>query len=150
MQHAHTKVWAQDDEINSSAVFPMKKILLPAAIAAFLMAASFALFAGDYPTRAVVVYREPGCAYFIAEGPNYYYLIMEWRDGYDPVPGEILLGDFRNTGYSDAYYPEADRKGSVYVEALSLSRSEAIVKYYRICLPTNILQPRDDENLLPY
>ncbi|MEN6465845.1 MAG: hypothetical protein ABFD62_11750 [Syntrophaceae bacterium] len=107
-------------------------------------------YVSDYPDRAVVVYREPGCTYFIAEGPNYYYLIMEWRDGYDPIPGEILLGDFKNVGYSDAYYPEADRKGAVYVEANSLSRSEAIVKYYKICLPTNIIQPGEYDGLPPY
>lgn len=127
----------------------MKKMIWPLVAAALLgfYAAAFAAYLGDFSTRAVIVYREPGCPYFIAEGPNYYYLIMEWRDGYDPVPGQIVLGDFRNIGYSDAYYPEPDRKGAVYVEATSLSRTEAIVRYYKICLPTNIISPEHEERL---
>jgi hypothetical protein len=85
-----------------------------------------------FTTRLVVVYRAPGCTHFIAEGPNYY-SIMEWRDGYDPAPGDILLGDFKNTGYTDAYYPVPDGKGAVRVCSGYLSWGEAITKYYKIC-----------------
>ena len=101
-------------------------------LASALLGTSLFSYTVDFPTRAVVVYRVPGCTHFIAEGPNQF-LIMEWRDGYDPVQGDILLGDFKNTGYADAYYPVPDVKGAVRVCAAYVSWGETIIQYYKVC-----------------
>lgn len=86
----------------------------------------------DYGIRTVVVYREIGCSHFIAEGPNARYYIIEWRDGYDPGLGDIMLGDLKS-GYADVYYPLSDQRGSVYVDYVYEKRGDAIRKYYEYC-----------------
>ena len=46
-----------------------------------------------FADKAVVVLYQSGCrSYFIADGPNGYYL-LEWYGGYDPSKVDIIVGD---------------------------------------------------------
>ncbi len=107
------------------------KYLFPALAGLFLSAGS-AIGYYDFGLRTIVVYREPGCSYFIAQEAYGGYYILEWNDGYDPQPGDILLGNLSSV-FADIYYPLPDRKGSVLVEHRYDSKGEAIREYYKYC-----------------
>ncbi len=83
--------------------------------------------------QLMVVYREPACSYFIAEGGDGYFRIFEWRDGYDPQPGAMMLGKLQSAGYADIYYPLADRKGAVRLVSSHESWARAVQSYFNYC-----------------
>jgi len=103
----------------------MKKI----GIGLIFIMATFLLVSNTFADRAVVVWYKSGCDYFIADGPNGYYL-LEWYGGYDPVEGDIIIGNLNSYGFKNVYYPRRDREGRVYVEDYLLSQDHAIEEYF--------------------
>jgi hypothetical protein len=80
----------------------------------------------------VVAYRS-GCRdYFLADGPQGYYL-LEWYGGYTPSVGDTIIGELGGYGMKDVYYPAARSQGRIYVDDYLLSRSRAIEKYSEKC-----------------
>jgi hypothetical protein len=53
---------------------------------------------GDAPIE--IVLRVSGCDYFVADGPNGYY-ILEWYGGYDPGKGDGIYGEIRSYGFKN-------------------------------------------------
>jgi hypothetical protein len=64
--------------------------------------------------QGAVVWNE-SCDYFIADGPSGYY-IFEWYGGYDPSPGDTIVGEIGSYGMKDVFYPSANQSGTVWVE----------------------------------
>ena len=91
------------------------------------------LFAADaFADTAVVVFYKSGCDYFVADGPNGYYL-LEWYGGYDPVEGDVIIGKLNSYGFKNVHYPRRSREGRIYVEDYLLSKDEALEKYFEHC-----------------
>ena len=84
---------------------------------------------GDAPIQ--VVLRISGCDYFIADGPNGYY-VLEWYGGYDPDKGDGIFGEIRSYGFKTVIYSNG-REGRVYVDDYALSRSSALEKLQEQC-----------------
>lgn len=78
-----------------------------------------------------VALRRSGCDYFIADGPNGYY-ILEWYGGYDPEKGDGIFGEIRGYGFRDVLYSNG-REGRLYVDDYSLGQSSAIEKIRDRC-----------------
>ena len=70
--------------------------------------------------------------YFLADGPQGYYL-LEWYGGHSPSVGDTIIGELGSYGFKDVYYPKADVQGRVYVDDYLLSRSRAKEKYAEKC-----------------
>ena len=80
---------------------------------------------GARPANAVtVVYRRRGCDYFIADGPQGYY-VLEWYRGHDPDVGDALVGYERGYGFKDVVYINNGSKGRIYAEDYLLSKDRA-------------------------
>jgi hypothetical protein len=78
-----------------------------------------------------IVHRVSGCDYFIADGPNGYY-ILEWYGGYDPDKGDGIYGEIRSYGFKNIIYSNG-RDGRIYVDDYALSSSSAIEKIREKC-----------------
>ncbi len=116
--------------IENGSMKAIRKILLVLIVLEFLSgSAPFSLAF----QQLAVVYREPACSYFIAEGRDGTFRIFEWRDGYDPQPGELMLGKLQPAGYSEIYYPDPDRKGAVRLVSTHDTRGKALQRYYDYC-----------------
>lgn len=81
---------------------------------------------------AVVVYKQSGCDYFIANGPQGLY-VLEWYGGYDPDRGDLVAGDIYSYGMKEVRYPQHEAKGTVWVEDYGLSRDSAVEKWQDHC-----------------
>ena len=80
-----------------------------------------------------VVQYLTGCRdYFLADGPQGYYL-LEWYGGHSPSVGDTMIGELEGYGFKNVYYPKADSQGRVYVDDYLLSRSRAVEKYAEKC-----------------
>jgi hypothetical protein len=85
------------------------------------------------PGQIVVVAARSGCRdYFVADGPQGYYL-LEWYGGYSPSEGDVILGDLGGFGFKDVFYPGNESKGRLYVDDFLLSRSAVVEKYAEKC-----------------
>lgn len=81
----------------------------------------------------VVVLYQQGCQdYFVADGPNGYYL-LEWYGGYDPSRGDVIAGDLSTYGMKTVSYPQLGQNGTVWVDDYLLSRDSALSKYKEKC-----------------
>lgn len=86
-----------------------------------------------FADKAVIVLYQSGCrSYFIADGPNGYYL-LEWYGGYDPSKGDIIVGDLTSYGFKDVYYPIQGFEGRIYVNDYMLSKDRVLEKYRDKC-----------------
>jgi hypothetical protein len=79
-----------------------------------------------------VVYVESGCDYFIADGPQGYYL-LEWYGGHSPSKGDTIAGKLSSYGFKDVYFVNARSNGRVWVDDYLLSRDSAAEKYRDKC-----------------
>lgn len=79
-----------------------------------------------------VVYVASGCDYFIADGPQGYYL-LEWYGGHSPSKGDAIAGQIASYGFKDIYYVNARSNGRVWVEDYLLSRDRAAEEYAEKC-----------------
>ncbi|MGJ4888849.1 hypothetical protein ACQR1Y_11675 [Bradyrhizobium sp. HKCCYLRH3099] len=85
------------------------------------------------PGQIVVVAARSGCHdYFVADGPQGYYL-LEWYGGFSPSEGDVILGELGSYGFKDVYYPVQGSKGRLYVDDFLLSRSKVVEKYAEKC-----------------
>lgn len=99
----------------------------------FIGALIAALSLNAYAEKAEVVFYKPGChSYFIADGPNGYYL-LEWYGGYDPSKGDVIVGEIASYGFKNVYYPKQDQEGRIYVDDYSLSKERVQKKYREKC-----------------
>ena len=73
-----------------------------------------------------------GCDYFIADGPQGYYL-LEWYGGHSPSRGDTIAGKLGSYGFKDIYYVNARSNGRVWVDDYLLSRDRAAEKYREKC-----------------
>jgi hypothetical protein len=84
-------------------------------------------------SQVVVVAVRSGCHdYFVADGPQGYYL-LEWYGGYSPDEGDVIIGELGSYGFKDVFYPRNGAKGRLYVDDFLLSQSSAIEKYAEKC-----------------
>lgn len=85
------------------------------------------------PAGAIMITnRVRGCDYFIADGPQGYY-IFEWYGGHDPEKGDTLVGYESGYGFKDVLYLSSGAAGRVYVDDYLLSRTRAIEKLAEKC-----------------
>lgn len=88
---------------------------------------------GGVPANALaVVYRPRGCDYFVAQGPQGYY-ILQWYGGFDPVKGDTLIGYQQGYGFKDVVYLPDGSAGRVWVEDYWLTRDRAAKKIATKC-----------------
>jgi hypothetical protein len=97
-----------------------------------LVTTIFLPFSSAFGDKGVIVFYKSGCDYFIADGPNGYYL-LEWYGGYDPSEGDIIIGRLNSYGFKNVYYPRQGKKGRIYVEDYLLSKDDALEKYFEHC-----------------
>lgn len=83
----------------------------------------------DAPIR--VVLRLSGCDYFIADGPQGFYL-LEWYGGHDPDRGDGILGEIRSYGFRNILYAQG-QEGRVYVDDYLLGKDRALEKLREKC-----------------
>ncbi|WP_214621296.1 hypothetical protein [Sphingobium nicotianae] len=84
------------------------------------------------PNALTVVLRKRGCDYFIADGPQGYY-ILEWYGGHDPEIGEALVGYQSGYGFKDIIYLKSGDSGRVWVEDYLLGKDRALEKFSEKC-----------------
>jgi hypothetical protein len=84
-----------------------------------------------YADLGEVVKRFGSCDYFIADGPNGYY-VLEWYGGYDPDEGDTIFGDINSYGMEDVLY-NGSREGRVWVEDFLESTSAALEEIQDHC-----------------
>lgn len=86
------------------------------------------------PTGQItVVASKSGCrGYFLADGPQGYYL-LEWFGGHTPSVGDTIIGNLGSFGFADVFYPNKSSEGRVWVDDYLLSRSRATEKYADKC-----------------
>lgn len=77
-----------------------------------------------YGDQGEVVKTFSGCDYFIADGPNGYY-VLEWYGGYDPSEGNTIVGEINSYGMKDVLY-NGTNSGRVWVEDFLESNSQAM------------------------
>ena len=65
--------------------------------------------------KITVIARFGSCFHFVADGPRGLY-VLEWFLGYEPVEGDVIIGNLSSYGFEDVYYPSVNRKGRVWVE----------------------------------
>lgn len=92
----------------------------------------FQMIPNAFGDKAVVVLKKSGCDYFIANGPNGYYL-LEWYGGYDPDKGDTIIGALNSYGFKEVYYPRRGREGRIYVEDYPLLWEDALEQYFKHC-----------------
>ena len=87
----------------------------------------------NVPANALtVVFRLSGCDYFVADGPQGYYL-LEWYSGHDPDVGDALVGYERGYVFKNVIYVQSGSTGRVWVEDYLLSRNSAAEKITEKC-----------------
>jgi hypothetical protein len=79
-----------------------------------------------------VVLAKSGCDYFIADGPQGFYL-LEWFGGHSPSEGDTMVGSLSSYGFKDVFYTRASSNGRVWVDDYLLSRDRVIEKYGEKC-----------------
>lgn len=79
-----------------------------------------------------VVYVSSGCDYFIADGPQGFYL-LQWFGGHLPSKGDTIAGKISTFGMKDVYYVNARSNGRVWVDDYLLSPQRASEKYAAKC-----------------
>ncbi len=85
-----------------------------------------------HAAKAVVVFKEPACKHFVAQGPDGFYL-LEYQGGYDPDKGDFIVGSFNSYGFKQAFYPDKEQDGKVYVNGFKMSRDDALQGYFDHC-----------------
>ena len=78
-----------------------------------------------------VVARVRSCDYFIADGPQGYYL-LEWYGGHDPSRGDGIYGELGTYGFKDVLY-DGGQEGRVYIDDYLLSKDSATEKIREKC-----------------
>ena len=78
-----------------------------------------------------VVLRVRGCDYFVADGPQGYYL-LEWYGGHDPEKGTGIFGEVGGYGFKDIMY-DGGQDGRVYVDDYLLSKDRVLEKLREKC-----------------
>lgn len=78
-----------------------------------------------------VVLRVRGCDYFVADGPQGYYL-LEWYGGHDPSNGDGIFGELSSYGFKDVMY-EGGQDGKVYIDDYMLSKDRVLEKIREKC-----------------
>ena len=78
-----------------------------------------------------VVLRVRGCDYFVADGPQGYYL-LEWYGGYDPFNGDGIFGELSSYGFKDVMYASG-QGGRVYIDDYMLSKDRVLEKIRDKC-----------------
>lgn len=78
-----------------------------------------------------VLLRVRSCDYFIADGPQGYYL-LEWYGGYDPDRGDGIYGQLGTYGFKDVMY-EGGQGGRLYIDDYLLSKDRALEKLREKC-----------------
>ena len=86
---------------------------------------------GAARTPITVVLRVRGCDYFVADGPQGYYL-LEWYGGHDPSKGDGIFGELSSFGFKDVMY-EGGQDGKVYIDDYMLSKDRVIEKIREKC-----------------
>lgn len=89
----------------------------------------------SYPShgaKAVVVFKKLTCKQFVAQGPDGYY-ILEYQGGYDPQEGDFIVGSFNSYGFKQAYYPDKEQEGKVYVNGFKMTENDAFRGYFEHC-----------------
>jgi len=84
-------------------------------------------------TRApiTVALRARSCDYFVADGPQGYYL-LEWYGGHDPSQGDGIYGDLSGYGMKDVLYDNG-RDGRLYIDDYLLSKDSVLEKLREKC-----------------
>lgn len=85
------------------------------------------------PTEAPikVVLRIRSCDYFIADGPQGYFL-LEWYGGYDPQRGDGIYGELGSYGFKDVLY-SGGQEGRLYIDDYMLSKDGALEELHDKC-----------------
>lgn len=78
-----------------------------------------------------VVLRVRGCGYFIADGPQGYYL-LEWYGGHDPVRGDGIYGQLGTFGFKNIIY-DGGQEGRLYIDDYLISKDRALEKIHEKC-----------------
>ena len=78
-----------------------------------------------------VLLRVRSCDYFIADGPQGYYL-LEWYGGHDPDRGDGIYGQLGTYGFKDVLY-DGGREGRLYIDDYMLSKDRALEKLREKC-----------------
>ena len=78
-----------------------------------------------------VVLRARSCDYFIADGPQGYYL-LEWYGGHDPDRGDGIYGQLGTYGFKDVLYG-GGQEGRLYIDDYLLSKDRALEKLREKC-----------------
>lgn len=78
-----------------------------------------------------VVLRVRGCDYFIADGPQGYYVLQHYG-GHDPIRGEGIHGDLGGFGFKDILYQNG-QEGRVYVDNYLLGKERALERLQEKC-----------------
>jgi hypothetical protein len=78
-----------------------------------------------------VVLRARRCAYFLADGPQGYYL-LEWYGGHDPAQGDGIYGDLAGYGLKNVLYDNG-QDGTLYIDDYLLNKDRALEKFGAKC-----------------
>lgn len=98
----------------------------------FILTIFLSQVAQSHAAKAVVVFKEPTCKHFVAQGPDGFYL-LEYQGGYDPDKGDFIVGSFNSYGFKQAYYPDREQDGKVYVNGFKMSQDSAFQGYFDHC-----------------
>lgn len=78
-----------------------------------------------------VVLRVRNCDYFVADGPQGYYVI-EWYGGHDPDQGDGIYGELNSYGFKDVLY-DGGQEGRLYIDDYLLGQDNAFEKLREKC-----------------
>lgn len=78
-----------------------------------------------------VVYRVPRCDYFIADGPQGYY-VLQWFGGYDPSTNDGIYGDLRGFGFKTVLYSNG-QEGKVWVDNYLMNKERVVERFKEKC-----------------
>jgi len=79
----------------------------------------------------MVVLRARGCDYFVADGPQGYFL-LEWYGGYDPDLRDGIYGELASYGFKNVLYNNG-QEGRIYVDDYLLSKDRVLEKFKDKC-----------------
>ncbi len=85
-----------------------------------------------HAAKAVVVFKKYTCKQFVAQGPDGYY-VLEYQGGYDPQEGDFIVGNFNSYGFKQAYFPDKEQEGKVYVNGFKMNEDSAFRAYFEHC-----------------
>ncbi len=98
----------------------------------FVLSSCLWLPVNVHAAKAVVVFKNVPCNHFVAQGPEGFYL-LEWQGGYNPEQGDFIVGNFNSYGFRQAYYPDKEQDGKVYVNGYKMSQDNAFQEYFDHC-----------------